>query len=149
MQQSLRPRRPHSGIYNAARGAAFTAHAAYSANARHWTHHVLVRCGMRRAGLQLFAFLSLALGCDSSNVEAITREDCQRVRAHAAELRIDSVKFGDATPDQIASVKAAHKENFAHSGGENYLDSCVETRDRDWLDCALLAKTLSEIEACK
>ncbi len=103
---------------------------------------------MTRGDVQLCALVSLVLGCDSSSTDSITREECQRVRDHSAELRIKDVEFGDVTPEQEASARAAHKKNFAKSGGNQYLDSCVETRDRDWLDCALRAKTLNDVEAC-
>lgn len=107
---------------------------------------MLERRTMRMSRLQLGLLLLAA--CKASSGGAITKEECQKVRTHSAELRLTGVNLNGSSPAEAAATKAAHIKNLASAGGEEYLEHCVATRDAHWLECALHAESLAEVERC-
>ena len=96
-----------------------------------------------------FLLLVLASSCSRAGPDTITRDDCQRVREHSADLRLEAMRVATRAPNEgTARELQKHRKNFSNAGGEAYLDKCVEERDLDWVECSLSAKTSKALQKC-
>lgn len=101
---------------------------------------------LRYAGLLALVISTMAVGCTTSeDTGPATRNQCQKVQEHSAELRLASVsKNSKLSEDDLAK----HQANFSRVT-EASLDSCVETRDRAWANCMLNAESVSAARECE
>jgi hypothetical protein len=96
---------------------------------------------MRRVHLlvSLVASASLAVitACDSDS-DAVSRQDCERLRDHLIDVRMQSV-----TADQDQ-----HRIALRSALDDSFITSCVESTDRSYLHCALAATSSDALLAC-
>ncbi len=95
----------------------------------------------------LLSFASCDEGSNAS--DSITADDCDRARQHAAELRVQGLTFGSASPESAAVMRESHRANLASAGGAAYLSQCQETRTLAWLECTLGATSIAELSRCE
>ena len=105
-----------------------------------------------RANVALGLYLlSLAIaGCSPSATDVgIEQSDCQRVRAHQADLRAAAIVMSDNVDSaRAAAERAKHRANFIKAGGQDYLDRCANERSEAWVECSLAAATLEAMRRC-
>jgi hypothetical protein len=83
----------------------------------------------------LVALLACSSGSES---DAVSRQDCERLRAHLVELRMQSVT---ADHDQ-------HRIAIRSSLDDSFISSCVENNAASALQCAMAAKDSDALLAC-
>lgn len=81
---------------------------------------------------------SLSLTACSSDSEPISRKDCERLREHLIDVRMQSV-----TADQDQ-----HRIALRSSLDDSFITSCVETNSAAYLQCALAAVDSDALLAC-
>lgn len=74
----------------------------------------------------------------SSDSEAISRKDCERLREHLIDVRMQSV-----TADQDQ-----HRVALRSALDESFITSCVESNGSTYLQCALAAADSDALLAC-
>jgi hypothetical protein len=85
--------------------------------------------------------LSLCAAC-ATEASGPTREDCQRLRDHVADLAVA----------QAAGLSAEEREkqraNLAATGGDEYVATCMKERSEKYVECALAADTTEALGRC-
>ena len=84
------------------------------------------------------ALLALTSCSSESDSDAVSRRDCERMRDHLVELRMQSV-----TADQDQ-----HRIAIRSALDESFVSACVENTTESQLHCALTAKDTDALAAC-
>ncbi len=92
----------------------------------------------------------LALGaCSTDENNVVSREDCQKVREHEADLRSAAITMNKDIPQERADrERAKHRKNLTRAGGSAYLDSCTADHSNDWVECSLNAPDVEKLNEC-
>jgi hypothetical protein len=126
-----------------------------------------------RAGHQLWIPFVLLVSCGNKGETKVTRDDCNKVADHMAELMIEHYT---AAPDDLwlelegkdAGLPATvtketlpaflaspdgktwlvQRRGFVRSAMEKGVDSCVTKASRKQVDCLLAAKSREAVTAC-
>ncbi len=94
----------------------------------------------------LLALLLLApLACASGSDDRPDREDCQRLRDHVIELRLQAADSGGHVA--VTDV-AQHRAALQAALGTGYVDDCRESRRPQEMSCLLAAGDLDSLDAC-
>ncbi len=87
--------------------------------------------------LALAGALALVVGC-GAEPDTVTRRDCERLRDHLIELRMDTV---------TADVEH-HRAALRAALGDAFVTGCTDTTTEQELRCALGAHTHDQLIAC-
>jgi len=85
--------------------------------------------------------LSLAAAC-AAEPSGPTREDCQRLRDHVADLALAQAA------GLSAEERESHRSNLAATGGDEYVATCTKERSEKYVECALAADTIEALARC-
>jgi len=99
-------------------------------------------------GIPLGLLLWLS-ACHAAPVEQLTKDECQRARSHTADVRLENLTVTGLSTAEADNMREQHRKNFANSGGESYLNQCVNSRTPQWLECTLAAQSLTELAGCE
>ncbi len=91
----------------------------------------------------LIVVISLGAGC-STEKAGPTREDCQRLRAHVADLALAQAAAGLS-----AEEREKHRSNLAMTGGDEYIAKCMSERSEKYVECAWAANTTEALGRCE
>ncbi len=94
---------------------------------------------------QLSICIALAVACTADKPQTVSADDCKRVRAHSAALRIASVQANS----KLSEKELAQHENIFAKSSEAYLDHCVENRNKTWVTCMLALESLDNEHHCE
>ncbi len=88
--------------------------------------------------------------CQTAPIEAgLTKGECQRAREHMANIRLKKLSAKGLSPAEADNMRNEHRKNFANSGGERYLERCVDDKTPQWLECTLAAQSLENLARCE
>ena len=89
--------------------------------------------------------ISFALGASaaslvscSSESDAVNRKECEQLRDHIVELRMQSV-----TAD-----REEHRKAIRSAFGEDFIESCIESTPSNEIQCALASNDGDSLRAC-
>jgi hypothetical protein len=88
--------------------------------------------------LLLLALSASLIACGADSSDAVTTNDCEHLREHLVEVRMQTV-----TADH-----AQHRMALRASLDEAFISSCVEATSTEQMKCALSAKSGDELAAC-
>lgn len=88
-----------------------------------------------------FGVLVSACGSGSSD-SAVSRADCEDLRAHVVELRLSGL-----AKDRDAAEMDKHRANLTASLGSSFVNECVE-RTPAYVECALEATSREALSRC-
>ena len=87
--------------------------------------------------------LVLWLGAACSSEKAgPTREDCERLRSHVADLAL--AQSAGLTPEE----QEKHRSNLAKTGGDDYVATCMKERSEKYVESALAADSTDKLAQC-
>lgn len=84
------------------------------------------------------ALASLPSCWSESDSDSVSRRDCERLREHLIDLRMQSV----------TSDHAQHRIAIASSLDESFLSSCVDGMTSSYVECAHAARDSDALAAC-
>lgn len=87
---------------------------------------------------RILPILLAALVACASNSDEVTRTECERLREHLIDLRMDS----------ISEDREQHRASLARVTGEAFVTSCVEKTSAVSLRCALAASDPHDLTKC-
>lgn len=87
----------------------------------------------------MFVFALASASCGSGDeTEAATARQCEQLREHLVELRLQGANI------DVAAHRAAIKQSL----GENFVDTCTAQMTRDQVRCALAASDAPDALEC-
>lgn len=88
--------------------------------------------------LFIAALVALLTACGAASNDPVSRQDCERLRDHVVELRMQSV-----TAD-----RGQHRTALRATLDDTFISSCVESTTADHLKCVLAAKDSDSLVSC-
>ena len=90
------------------------------------------------------ALLTIAIAaCSGDGRDGVSREDCEKLREHAADLALAS-----SAPMLSAEERSRHRANLSASSGNESIEQCLRERSQEYLDCALSAGSVEALKRC-